>query len=172
VVTGYDLSEGFITLHSGKKEPEYLPFRLFENVWKRSKRWGLLVLKPGDLPATVEERPYLSAVLGLEKARRWHGAVAAYKAALGRWPGSLSALMGLGNSFYALRDLSRAEQSFREAGRLHPTAGPAFNNLAQVLWEQGREKEALETARKAVSLGGPLVDTYRQTLKEIQSGKP
>lgn len=172
VVTGYDLTDGFIIVHSGKKAPEFLPFRVFENTWARSRYWGLLVLRPGDLPAVVEERPYLEAVLGLEKARRWHGAVEAYRAALGRWPGSLPALMGLGNSYYGMGELPGAEKAFRTAARLHPDSGAALNNLAQVLWEQGRCKEALDAARKAVSLGGPLTETFQKTLNEIQSGKP
>ena len=172
VVTGYDLSEGFIVLHSGKIEPEYLPFRVFQNTWARSHRWGLLVLGPGDLPGTAEETPYLAAVLGLEKARRWHEAVEGYQTALQQWPGSLPALMGLGNSLYALRDLPKAEKAFQDAARLHPDSGAAFNNLAQVLWEEGRRKEALAAAQKAVTLGGPLVPTFRKTLEEIQSGNP
>ncbi|MBW2095898.1 MAG: PA2778 family cysteine peptidase [Deltaproteobacteria bacterium] len=172
VVTGYDLAEGFIVLHSGKTEPEYLPFRVFENTWARSRRWGLLVLQPGDLPVTAEETSYLAAVLGLEKAHRWHEAVEGYQTALQQWPGSLPALMGLGNSLYALRELARAEKVFQDAARLHPTSGAAFNNLAQVLWEEGRQEAALAAARKAVALGGPLSATYRKTLKEIQSGNP
>jgi Tfp pilus assembly protein PilF len=63
--------------------------------------------------------------------------------------------MGLGNSFWALRKLTRAETAFREASRLHPTSGAAFNNLAQVLWEQGRQGEALRAVQRAVALGGP-----------------
>jgi hypothetical protein len=172
VVTGYDLSEGFVVLHSGKIEPEYLPFRVFQNTWARSHRWGLLVLGPGDPPVTAGETAYLAAVLGLEKARRWHEAVKGYQTALQQWPGSLPALMGLGNSFYALRELPRAANAFQEAARFHPASGAAFNNLAQVLWEEGRREKALAAAQKAVALGGPLADTYRKTLKEIQSGTP
>lgn len=172
VVTGYDLSEGFIVLHSGKMKPEYLPFHVFENIWSRAQRWGLLVLQPDDLPGTAEETPYLAAVLGLEKAHQWNDAVKGYQAALRQWPGSLPALMGLGNSLYALRDLAKAEKAFQDAARLHPDSGAAFNNLAQVLWEEGRRKEALAAAQKAVTLGGPLVPTFRKTLKEIQSGNP
>jgi Flp pilus assembly protein TadD len=80
--------------------------------------------------------------------------------------------MGLGNSYYALGDLVSAEATFREAARRFPTNGMAYNNLAQVLWERDNRKEALEAARKAVDLGGPLVEEYRRTLKEIQAGKP
>jgi len=65
-----------------------------------------------------------------------------------------------------------AEAAFREATRTFPTNGSAFNNLAQVVWEQGKQQEALKAARKAVELGGPLVNTYRKTLEQIQARKP
>jgi tetratricopeptide (TPR) repeat protein len=115
---------------------------------------------------------YISAVLGLEKAHQWRAAIEGYKTALARWPGSLSARMGLGNSYYALGDLESAEAAFREATRRFPTDGMAFNNLAQVLWDQGKQQEALEAASRAVDLDGPLVEEYRKTLKGIQAGKP
>jgi len=172
VVVGYDLSEGFVEVHSGKTAREPLPFRVFGSTWARSHYWGLLVLSPRDLPATAREKPYLQALLGLEKTHQWRGAVQGYETALGRWPGSLGALMGLGNSLYALGDLTKAETTFREASRLHPSSGAAFNNLAQVLWEQGREEKALWAAQRAVALGGPQSAVYRGTLKEIESGKP
>jgi tetratricopeptide (TPR) repeat protein len=115
---------------------------------------------------------YISAVLGLEKAHQWRAAIEGYNTALARWPSSLSARMGLGNSYYALGDLESAEAAFRETTRRFPTDGMAFNNLAQVLWDQGKQQEALQAASRAVDLDGPLVEEYRKTLKEIQTGKP
>ena len=86
-----------------------------------------------------------------------------------RWPQSLAARMGLGNSYYALGEFTNSEYAFRETIRLHPRAGSAYNNLAQILMEQGRYPEAREMARKAVSLGGPSLAVYQQTLKEVES---
>ena len=80
--------------------------------------------------------------------------------------------MGLGNSYYFLGDLKGAENAFQEATRLHPEAAPAFNNLAQVLLEQGRKSEALAAAQKAVELGGPLKTESEKTLQEIRSRMP
>jgi Tfp pilus assembly protein PilF len=76
--------------------------------------------------------------------------------------------MGLGNSAYQLADLNTAEQAFRNAVRDHPDAGAAHNNLAQVLMEQGKLREAEEHARRAVNLGGEHLESYRSTLAEIQ----
>jgi tetratricopeptide (TPR) repeat protein len=80
--------------------------------------------------------------------------------------------MGIGNCYYALGELKDAESAFRETVRLHPREGSALNNLAQILFEQGRSQEALKAAKKAVSLGGPLRAVYQKTLEEIEAGKP
>jgi tetratricopeptide (TPR) repeat protein len=124
------------------------------------------------LPATAVEEQFVSAVLGLEKAGRFAAAVEGYKAALSLWPSSLGALMGLGNSYYELGDNKAAANTFRLATRRFPTEGSTFNNLAQVLWKQGKHNEAVEAAKKAVEAGGPLINIYRETLGQIQSEKP
>jgi len=41
--------------------------------------------------------------------------------------------------------------------------------MAQVLNNQGKQKEALAAAQRAVDLGGPLLDNFRQTLEEIKN---
>jgi Flp pilus assembly protein TadD len=66
--------------------------------------------------------------------------------------------------------LAAAEEVLREASRQFPDEGGVFNNLAQVLFERHKQQEALEAARRAVELGGPLVEAYRNTLAEIQVG--
>ncbi len=172
VVIGYDLNAGFVILHSGDTPRKHLSLRVFENTWARSDRWALLVLPPSDLPVTATQDDFVAAVLGLEKAGQCLKAVEGYEAALEQWPESLGALIGLGNSYYALGDKESTENAFRLATNRFPTNGPAFNNLAQVLWEQGKHKDALEAARKAVAIGGPLKNIYQQTLKQIQSEEP
>ena len=77
--------------------------------------------------------------------------------------------MGLGNSRYSLHDLSGSAEAFRQAALLQPENGIPFNNLAQVLHNQGKRAEALASAQRAVDLGGPLLDSFRQTLEEIKN---
>lgn len=168
VVVGYDLDEGEVILRSGRLRREALSMRLFERTWARSGMWGMLTLPPDRLPARPDETRYVDAVIGLERALQWEAAAKGYETALKRWPDSLGAFMGLGNSRYALGDLAGAEEVFREAVRLYPDAASAFNNLAQVLAEQGKRDEALAAAGRAVELGGPLLETYRKTLREIE----
>jgi Tfp pilus assembly protein PilF len=76
--------------------------------------------------------------------------------------------MGRGNTAYAMHDLETAEAAFRQATQDHPDAAAAFNNLAQVLVERGKLNEALATAQRAVSLGGPLLAATQATLEEIR----
>ena len=169
VVIGYDADSGVVTLHSGETNSKEISLRVFDNTWSRSSYWGLLTLPPDRLPATASETGYTEAVLGLEKARRWPEAIKGYRTALKKWPSNLNARMGIGNSYYAMGDLPSAEQSFSEATLQFPTEGAAFNNLAQVLFEQGKKKAALTAAEKAVSMGGPLSGVFQETLQEIRS---
>ena len=172
LVFGYNFTEKNVILHSGVTQRKVMSYQAFEKSWAHSNYWGLLVLEPTQLPVAAEENKYLTAVLGLEKSQHFQAAVAGYQTALTRWPESLPALMGLGNSYYAMKELTGAESAFRKATARYPLAAPAYNNLAQVLLDQGRKQEALAAAQKAVSLGGPLVSVSKKTLQEIQSMVP
>ena len=169
VVIGYDVPAREIILRSGTTERKVMAYDLFQKTWERSNYWGLLVLQPDQVPVLATENKYLKAVLGLEKSRHFQEAVVGYQTALARWPQSLTAQMGMGNSYYYMGDLKGAENAFREATELHPQSAPAFNNLAQVLLEQGRKQEALAAAQQAVAIGGPMKAEFEKTLYEIQS---
>jgi len=171
VVVGYNANERIVILHSGAVPYKHVSISVFERTWARSDHWGLLVLPPSRFPATATEDASISAILGLEKAGQWQAALEGYKNAVTRWPDSLAAHIGLGNSYYALGDKDSAEAAFRIATHRFPTNGATFNNLAHVLWRQEKHEEAVEAARKAVELGGPLVNTYRKTLEQIKATK-
>ena len=172
VVIGYDLDKAMIVLHSGITNRKTTALKTFENTWARSKHWGLVVLPPGRLPATAEESSYVKAVVGLERARQWPAAVEGYKTALSQWPQSFSAHIGLSNSYYAQGNLESARKVLQKTTILFPEEGVAFNNLAHVLWKQGKKQEAIRAARQAVRLGGPHVEKYQKTLDEIQADEP
>jgi tetratricopeptide (TPR) repeat protein len=172
VVIGYDLDKAVIMLHSGKTKRKTTALNTFGNTWTRSQHWGLVVLPPNRLPATAEENSYIKAVVGLERSKQWPAAVEGYKTALSRWPQSFSAHIGLSNSYYAQGDLESARTVLQKTTILFPEEGVAFNNLAHVLWKQGKQQEAIKTARRAVMLGGPHAAEYQKTLDEIQSDEP
>jgi len=172
VVIGYDAPDQDVILRSGTTKRKVMSYYLFEKTWAHSNYWGLMVLEPDQMPVMAQENEYLAAVLGLEKSRHFQAAAAGYQTALTRWPQSLTARMGLGNSHYAIGDLKGAENAFREAAQSHPQSAVAYNNLAYVLLERGSMQEALAAANKAVALGGPQISESEKTLQEIQSRMP
>ena len=168
VVIGFDRDDDSVILRSGRRERHTLSRSLFMRTWDRGERWALAVMPPTRVPATADELRYLEAVMPLERVGEHGAAQRAYTAAYERWPTSLGALLGIGNTAYALGDKRQAEEHYREATRAHPHAGIAFNNLAQVLAERGALNEARTAIARAVQLGGPLAVQFLQTRKEIE----
>ena len=128
----------------------------------------MATLPPDQMPVESNEVEWLAAVAGLEQTGQLQGAATGYTTALTRWEASFAAWMGLGNSRYSLHDLDGSAEAFHQATLLQPENGMAFNNLAHVLAEQGKQEAALVAAQRAVDLGGAFVDTFRQTLEEIK----
>jgi tetratricopeptide (TPR) repeat protein len=168
VAVGYDLGSADIILRSGPEQRQILPMKTFEHTWARSGYWAMVALPPGKIPVTADENAFIAAVSALEKIGDPESVQRTYLAALDRWPKNLSAQIGVGNTAYRLHDLTRAEAAFRQAAHDHPDSVAAFNNLAQTLSDQARYEEALEVARQAVSLGGPLAQVARETLDDIE----
>lgn len=171
VVIGYDRQAETVLLHSGANAEERLSFRVFGNVWARSEYWGLLILPPGEMPVAPDEEQWLEAIVGLERTGHWQAAAVAYEKAGEQWPRNPAMWIGLGNSRYALDDRAGAVVALREAVRVQPESAVAYNNLAMVLAETGQVAEAMAAARRAVEIGGPLRETYRRTLAEIQDSR-
>ena len=168
VVVGNDVANETFVLHSGREANRAVGESTFTHTWERAGAWGLLTLPPERIPATADETRWLAAVVGVEQAGRVEAATTGYRAAVVRWPDSLAARIGLANTLYAAGDLDGAEKSLRAAIAGHPKAAAAWNNLAHLLGERGRRTEALEAARRAVTIGGPDLSVYEQTLAEIQ----
>lgn len=171
VAMGYDLPSRTLYLHSGKTERLRTGFRAFAASWRSSGSWGLTVTRPGRLPATVDRAEGLKAAVGLEQAGQNDAAARTYGALLERWPKSLPALMGFGNTRYAAGDVETARKTFRQAVTLHPDAADAWNNLAVTLADGGQREAALDAAREAVRLGGPSKAAALQTLAELEAAE-
>lgn len=169
LVIGYDLDAGDIILRSGTTKRLVMPLSTFEHTWARSNYWGMVNLPAGRLPATVDEAKVVDALVAFEKSADAKAAQAAYEAAVLRWPGNLSLLLGRGNTAYAAGDRVTAVAAFRQAAEKHPDSAPAFNNLATVLAELGEIEQAYTAAKTAVSLGGAWHDASYATLQSIEA---
>lgn len=167
VLVGFDTARDQVVLRSGLEARHLVSFTTFERTWRRGDYWAMVVMPPTRVPTTAEETPYLQAVATLERLQHWQETSSAYRTALDRWPRSAAAAFGLGNSRYALGDLAGAEAAYRTATTLNAALADGFNNLAQVLAEQKKWREAETAIARALELGGPRHATYESTKADI-----
>lgn len=168
VVMGYDLAGQELVLRSGTEARRITQFGVFMRTWDRSRRWGLVVLAPGSLPARARPASYLDAVSGLEALGKTGAARLGYRAAVGQWPDQLVGWMGLGNTEYALGNHPAAEEAFRRALGVRPGEFAAWNNLAYALAARQCVRLARESAQCAVRMA-PGNAEAGQTLREMQA---
>lgn len=166
VVMGYDRERHVLLLHSGRTARMEISLFAFERTWARGHHWAMLALKPGQLPATAEPQTYTAAAAALERVNA-RAAQIAFAAALQRWPDDRAALLGVGNTAYALGQRQAAIKAYRQAVRQHPDFADGWNNLAQVLLAQGQRHEAGQAIAHAVALGGERLPAYLMLQAEI-----
>ena len=152
VVVGFSRERREVILRSGTDKRRATGAGLFARTWRRGGMWGVVALKPGELPATGDSEAYLRAVAAAESAGRAELAEPSYIAAAERWPEMSLAWFGLGNSAYTRGDNPVAERMYRRALREDPANAPALNNLATLVAEQGRCDEALQLLQAAMVL--------------------
>ena len=152
VVVGHSPENNQIVLRSGSKERHVLSETKFLRSWRRGDYWGVVALRPDELPAVAHEGSYLKAVAAMESIGQHDAALQAYQAALTHWPGSTVALLGLGNAHYARGELVDAERAYKNLLATHPDHVIALNNLAQTLTERGCASEAIPVIEAALDV--------------------
>ena len=167
VVVGFDRAQQLLYLHSGHTPRMEISWSAFEHTWARGHHWAMLALPPSQLPATADVTAYTSAAAALERVNA-SSAQQAYATALQRWPQDRTALLGAGNTAYALGQKKAAAQAYQQTVAQHPDFADAWNNLAQVLLDLGRRKEAGTAIARAVTLGGPRLAEYQALQRQIQ----
>ena len=167
VAIGYDWDNGMLQLRSGLNERQELPFAMNEMVWRRSGYWAMVAVPPDRVPASADEQRWLAAIAALERTGQSAAARTAYRTFLDRWPANVNAAIGLANTHHALGELTDAERVLREAAKHAPDSVVVLNNLAQVLADQGRYREALPYVERAAATGGPHAGAVSQTRSAI-----
>lgn len=166
VVIGFDRERNTLLLHSGLTERMEMSLFTFERTWARGDYWSMVAVDPARLPVTAEPEAHAAAAATLERVDP-RAAQAAYTRALQAWPTHRAALLGAGNTAYALGQLDRAVSAYQTATRLHPDFADAWNNLAQALLDQGQAREASEAIVHAVALGGLRLPRYLELQQKI-----
>jgi tetratricopeptide (TPR) repeat protein len=159
VVVGFDREQKLLWLHSGRTERMAISWSAFENTWARGRHWAMLALQPSELPATADADTYVNAAAALERVNA-ASAQKAYNTALQRWPDDRAAMLGAGNTAYALGQREAAAKAYRQTVNKHPDFADGWNNLAQVLMELGHRSEAGKAIARAVALAGPRLSEY------------
>ncbi|MGZ3713727.1 MAG: PA2778 family cysteine peptidase, partial [Bdellovibrionota bacterium] len=165
---GYDLSKPEIILHSGSDQAKHWSMRKFERSWMYADYWGLVVLPPSEMAISGDELSHAAAAAGLEQAGKLAEAELVYRNILKRWPGSLGALIGMGNLAYTRSAFKESVGYLKEATKLHPLSAPAWHNLAVAEGAAGKKKDARKSAAKALELANPdSLAAYQESLKDL-----
>ncbi|MFN2309550.1 MAG: PA2778 family cysteine peptidase [Gammaproteobacteria bacterium] len=169
VVVGSDPATQTLVLRSGREPRHRLGWTLFERTWARADRWGMVVLRPGELPVSVPPEAVLAAVIPFEEHQAWAVAEAVYRSAAARWPGQAVFRLGQANSLHAQARLTEAETLYRGLIVDFPDDPVIYNNLALVLADGGRWQEAEALVARALELGGPLREEFEDTQRQIRA---
>lgn len=168
VVVGYDLNRQELTLRSGLEARHQVSMALFERTWQRAGRWGVVVLRPGELPASADSFNYLKAAYGLEQVGHSESALLAYRSGVTQWPAEQDYWLALANLEYRLEQYKKSEQTLRRGLNYHSHSPAVWNNFAYTLSAQGCRERALEAVNCAIALsqGG---DDYRDSYRELSA---
>ena len=137
VLIGYDAQTDTVVLRSGTTRREVIPARSFMLEWSNAERWGMLILRPGELPALVSRERYLAAAMEFERTARPENSVLAFNAALKRWPDEPSVWIGRAAAQLQAGDLAAAARDYSTGLRIDGSNAEARNSLALTLLDLG-----------------------------------
>lgn len=137
VVVGYDAVNESFLLRSGTEQHLRLSSRRFLTSWIRGGTWALVVLPPGQLPASADPVRYQRAAADLEATGSPSAARRAWAAGAARWPEVPAMWFGLGHSAYQQDDLAGAVAAFQRAIDVAPGHAASHYNLARIHLARG-----------------------------------
>ncbi|HEX6929598.1 MAG TPA: PA2778 family cysteine peptidase [Gammaproteobacteria bacterium] len=143
VVVGMDPESDTLRLRSGRTEDYDIGSDTFLRTWRRAGYWGVAVLPPDTMPASVRPAPVLSAITDFSRVAGETEVASALQAAVSRWPEDAGLRFALANHWYEAGNYAEAEAEYRRILAFAPDAVMARNNLAWMLAELGRTDEAL-----------------------------
>jgi hypothetical protein len=175
VVVGIDTGRSEIFLRSGTDRRRVMQLDTFLRTWRRGDYWAMVVLRPDELPASMDRERYFAAISALEETGQLDAAEQAWQAAAVYWPDDSIVLFGRANVSLAQGNYATAEELYRKLLLQQRSLVAARNNLALALAEQGRFDEALAEIDVALAdnvdpaIEGELQAT-KQTIREMRDG--
>jgi tetratricopeptide (TPR) repeat protein len=171
VVIGYDSATDEFIMRSGKKRRVVWRARTFMVAWHNGGRWAMVVLRPGETPATADAKLYLESAADFERGASPADSRLAFDAAVQRWPSEPVAWIGRGTAEYRAGNFANAARDYAEALQLDAGNVGARNNLAQSLLDLGCPAHAREQLApvKIDELSPPLRDAVLDTRRHIEA---
>jgi tetratricopeptide (TPR) repeat protein len=176
VVIGYDAAQQRLLLRSGKRERQQLTAANFMRAWDNADRWALVLLRPGELPASPSAAAYLEAATAFERSASPADARRTYEVAIERWPEDPIAWVGRGTAHYRTGAFREAAADYARALALDPSLAAARNNRSMALLDMGcpaaarRELSQIDATGQRDALREAIADTARQI--QARSGAP
>ena len=168
VVIGMVPAGDYVILRSGIERRKKTPAADFLRSWQLAGNWGMVVLSPGEMPASTTPRRLLAAVAQAEPMLSIHSRKRAYGAALDRWPENITARFGYAHALHAAGELTAAEVRYRSIVDQYPRHAAALNNLAEVVADLGCHTQAIAIASHALKIATEdqpaLVEPISETL--------
>lgn len=175
VVIGIDTGRDEVFLRSGTDRRRVMQLDTFLRTWRRGEYWAMVVLRPDELPASVDRQRYFTAVSALEETGQLDAAEQAWRTAAIYWPDDPVVLFGSGNVSLARGDYAAAERKYRALLRDDGSLVVARNNLALALAGQERFDDASAEIGKAITANDdPSVEAElretEQTIRSMRAG--
>jgi len=175
VVVGFSQERDRVILRSGDERRRMERAARFHRSWSLADNWGLVAVRPGDVPASTTADTYMRALVGSARQLGQAEAGRAYDAAFARWPNDALVLFLTASWRQGAADLDSARDLYRRLLQIEPAHAAARNNLAAVLLEQGCRDAALREARVALGLtqaGDAFHAAIADTVARIESATP
>ena len=171
VVMGSDPARNRLLLNTGVHAAKPTGARGFLRTWDWANRWGIVALRPGELPARADPLRYAEAVAAFEPVGGAAAARQAWEAARSRWPEDHRAYLALGNLDHAAGDREAALASFARGLAAAPREPVLSNNYASVLAETGCPAKARRVLDEALEVLAPQ-SPWREALLASRAALP
>lgn len=164
VITGCHARRGYLLAHTGHLSNRPVSVARFTREHQDAGGWLLAACPPDRVtwPLDAEGRNGLGLLF--ERAGKLGRARAEYQRAIAADPANPLFHFNLGNALARAGGHEAAERAYRQAIRLRPAFADAHNNLAALLLDMGHRHQAYRAARRAVTIDGPRIACYLDTL--------